>query len=39
MVKIKWTDRVSKEDVLRRIKEDEVCLYRSTKKWLSRIMC
>ena len=32
VMKIKWTDKISIEEVLRRIKEDELCLYRSIQK-------
>jgi len=32
MLKIKWTDRVSNDEVLHRIKEKELCLYNSIKK-------
>jgi len=32
MVKIKWTDKISNEEVLQRIREKEVCLYNSVQK-------
>jgi len=32
LLKIKWTDKVPNTEVLRRIKEDEMCLYRSIQK-------
>ena len=31
LLKIKWTDKISNE-VLRRIKEDEMCMYKSIQK-------
>ena len=32
LLKIKWTDKISNEEVLRRIKEDEMCMYKSIQK-------
>jgi len=32
MMKIKWTDKISNEEVLQRIKGKELCLYNSVKK-------
>ena len=32
IMKIKWTDKISNEEVLQRIKEEELCLYNSVKK-------
>jgi len=32
MMKIKWRDKISNEEVLQRIKEKELCLYNSVKK-------
>jgi len=32
MMKIKWTHKISNEEVLQRIREKELCLYISVKK-------
>ena len=32
MMKIKWTDKISNEEVLQRIREKELWLYNSVKK-------
>ena len=32
LLKIKWMDKISNEEVLRRMNEDEMCLYRSIQK-------
>jgi len=32
LLKIKWTDKISSEEVLTRIKEDEMCMYKSIQK-------
>ena len=32
LLKIKWTDKISNEEVLRQLMEDDMCLYRSIQK-------
>jgi len=40
LLKIKWTDKISDEGALIRIKEDELCPYIvfKNRKWLSQVM-
>ena len=32
LLKIKWTDKISNEEVLQQMKEDEMCLYKNILK-------
>jgi len=32
MLKVKWTDKVSNEEILQRILEDEICLCKNIQK-------